>query len=97
MMNGPEMSSNSTDYLEFTIDQLYLENQDVINNIISAKTAAQLALSAKKASVSATDFLSTANLAMEEFPDGDKELKEALLEQSVANSRLDAKLEEFWR
>ena len=96
-MNSPETSSNCRDFLEFTIDQLYLNNQEVINNIISAKTAAQLGLSAKKATVSASDFLSTAHLAMEEFPDGDKELREALLEQSVASSRLDTKLEAFWR
>ena len=94
---SPETSGNWKEFLEFTIDQLYLNNQELINSIISSRTANQLGLAAKKATVSATDFLTTANLAMEEFPDGDKELKEALLEQSLARSKLDAKLEKFWR
>ena len=75
---------------------MYLNNQELINNIICTKTNHKLAISAKKATISANDFLASSNIAMDEFPDGHKELKEALLEQTVASSRLEAKLESFF-
>ena len=96
IVNNPDTSSNSKEFLEFTIDQMYLNNQELINNIICTKTFNKLGISAKKATVSANDFLLTANAAMEEFPDGHKELKEALLEKNVATSRLGSRLDSFF-
>ena len=92
----PETSRDSKEFLKFCIDQMYLNNQDLINNIICTRTAHGLGISAKKATISSNDFLSTADLALEEFPGSHKELRDSLLEQSVATSRLDTKLESFF-
>ena len=75
---------------------MYLNNQELINNIICTRTAHRLGMSAKKATISCNDFLVTAGGAMEEFPGSHQELRQSLLQQTVVTSRLDTRLESFF-
>ena len=95
-MANPDTSRDSKEFLKFCIDQMYLNNQDLINNILCTRTAHRLGISAKKATISSNDFLSTAGVALEEFPVSHQCLRDSLLEQSVATSRLDSELDSFF-
>ena len=96
IVENPETSRESKEFLKFSIDQMYLNNQELINNIICTRTAHRLGISAKKATISSNDFLTTAEAALEELPGSHQELRESLLQQSLATSRLDTKLETFF-
>ena len=96
IVEKPETSRESKEFLKFSIDQMYLNNQELINNIICTRTTHRLGISAKKATISSNDFLTTAGGALEEFPGSHQELRESLLQQTVATSRLDTKLESFF-
>ena len=93
---GENKSEESKEVLDFAVEQTRLTTEQAITNTVNHMKAQKLGLTAKKAIIATQECINAGKKAIEQFPDGHRELENSMFNAEKAADKLKNSTDRFF-